>query len=173
MQEQETKEVRPEAKLARRAGELLRQRGLTLAVAESCTGGGLGDAITDVPGSSAYFLGGVVAYANAAKENLLAVPGEVLATHGAVSWQTAVAMAEGARRLLGADVALAATGIAGPGGGAPNKPVGLVYIALATPEGSEWQRNIWQGSRRENKLASVRAALELLVAHLSHRPGSR
>lgn len=167
MQELETRNVRPEAELARRAGELLRQQQLTLAVAESCTGGGLGDAITDVPGSSDYFLGGIVAYANAAKESLLAVPGELLATHGAVSPQAAVAMAEGARRLLGADVALAATGIAGPGGGAPAKPVGLVYVALATQKGSEWQRHIWQGSRRENKLASVRAALELLIAHLS------
>jgi PncC family amidohydrolase len=157
---------RPEAAMARAVGGLLRQRGWTLAVAESCTGGALGDVITDVPGSSDYFLGGVIAYANAVKESLLAVPREVVVEQGAVSPEVAVAMAEGARRLFKADLALATTGIAGPSGGSPAKPVGLVYIALATREGTESRRYVRQGSRRENKLASVRAALETLAEHL-------
>ena len=152
--------------LAGRAGELLRDRHLTLAVAESCTGGALGDVITNVPGSSGYFLGGVIAYANAAKEHLLGVPGEMLRAHGAVSWQVAVTMAEGARRALGADLALSTTGIAGPGGGTV-KPVGLVYLALATPEGTRWRRSMGQGDRLANKQSAVRGALQLLLAYLT------
>jgi len=155
-----------EATLAQRAGDLLRARRLTLAVAESCTGGGLGDAITDIAGSSDYFLGGVVAYSYEAKERLLGVPHDTIVTQGAVSAEVAGALAEGARRLFGADLALGITGIAGPGGATPGKPVGLVYIALATPRGIRWQRHVWGGSRRQNKRASVRAALQLLIAHL-------
>lgn len=113
----------------------LRRRGQTLAVAESCTGGGLGAALAAVPGASAVFLGGVIAYANAVKQALLGVPAEVLAAHGAVSDPVAMAMAEGARQRTGADWALAVTGIAGPGGGSPGKPVGLVHIAVAGPDG--------------------------------------
>ncbi len=157
--------------LAERVGELLRQSRLTLATAESCTGGGLGDAITDVPGSSDYYLGGVIAYANAVKESLLGVPHEVLTAHGAVSAEVAVAMAVGARRLLGADLALASTGVAGPGGGTPEKPVGLVYIGLATPKGSEWRRCQWAGDRRQNKQLTVRAALEMALACLEELDG--
>jgi len=115
--------------------EQLRQRGQTLAVAESCTGGGLGAALAAVPGASEVFLGGVIAYANAVKQGLLGVPAALLAAHGAVSDPVAQAMAEGARRATGADWALAVTGIAGPGGGSPEKPVGLVHIALAGPDG--------------------------------------
>ena len=152
--------------LAQRLRDLLVERKLSLAVAESCTGGGLGDAITDIAGSSDYFLGGVIAYANEVKERLLCVPSDMLRTHGAVSAEVAVAMAVGARRLLRADLALAVTGIAGPGGGTPEKPVGLVYVALATAEGSQWQRHIWSGNRRENKQASERAALEMLIHYL-------
>ncbi len=156
----------PVEALARQAGELLRGRRLTLAVAESCTGGGLGDAITDVPGSSDYFLGGVIAYANSAKERLLGVARALLEAHGAVSPEVAVAMAEGARRTLHADLALSTTGIAGPTGGTPEKPVGLVYIGLATPEGALWRRYVFEGNRTENKRASVQTALELLISHL-------
>ncbi|HIP99315.1 TPA: nicotinamide-nucleotide amidohydrolase family protein, partial [Candidatus Bipolaricaulota bacterium] len=116
-------------------GERLRKLGKTLAVAESCSGGLLAMRITEVPGASDYFLGGIVSYANAAKERLLAVPGEVLAERGAVSPECARAMALGVKRAFGADYALAITGIAGPGGGTPEKPVGLVYIAVAGPEG--------------------------------------
>jgi nicotinamide-nucleotide amidase len=114
----------------------LRQRGETLAVAESCTGGGLGAAITAVPGASDVFLGGVIAYANALKQALLDVPASLLAESGAVSDPVAVAMAEGVRRRTGSSWALAVTGVAGPGGGTPDKPVGLVHIALAGPDGT-------------------------------------
>jgi nicotinamide-nucleotide amidase len=115
--------------------ELLRQRGQSLAVAESCTGGGLGAALSTVPGASDVFLGGVIAYANAVKQGLLHVPAEVLQASGAVSDPVAQAMAEGVRCATGADWAIAVTGIAGPGGGSADKPVGLVHIAIAGPDG--------------------------------------
>jgi nicotinamide-nucleotide amidase len=117
--------------------ELLRRRGQTLAVAESCTGGGIGAALAAVPGASEVFLGGVIAYANAVKQGLLGVPAELLTAHGAVSDPVARAMAEGARRATGAHWAMAVTGIAGPGGGSADKPVGLVHIAVAGPEGCD------------------------------------
>ena len=115
--------------------EQLRQRRQTLAVAESCTGGGLGAALAAVPGASDVWLGGVIAYANAVKQGLLAVPAALLEAHGAVSDPVAQAMAEGARRATGADWALAITGVAGPGGGSEAKPVGLVHLAVAGPDG--------------------------------------
>ena len=114
---------------------LLRQRGQTLAVAESCTGGGIGAALAAVPGASDGFLGGVIAYANAVKQAVLGVPLELLERHGAVSDAVALAMAQGVRQLTGATWAIAVTGIAGPGGGTPEKPVGLVHIAIAGPAG--------------------------------------
>lgn len=143
-------------------GELLREKGLKLAVAESCTGGLLASLITDVPGSSDYFLGGVVAYSNEVKERVLGVPGEVLGAVGAVSPECARAMAEGVRRLLGADLGLATTGIAGPGGATPTKPVGLVYIALAHPRGTIVREHRFVGARRGNKHSAAQEALELL-----------
>jgi nicotinamide-nucleotide amidase len=115
--------------------ELLRRRGQTLAVAESCTGGGLGAALAAVPGASDVFVGGVIAYANAVKQGVLGVSPELLETRGAVSDPVAQAMAQGARRATGADWALAITGVAGPGGGTEQKPVGLVHIAVAGPNG--------------------------------------
>jgi nicotinamide-nucleotide amidase len=115
--------------------ERLRCRGETLAVAESCTGGGLGASLAAVPGASEVFLGGVIAYANAVKQQVLGVPAELLDRHGAVSDPVAAAMAEGVRRLTGADWALAVTGVAGPGGGSEAKPVGLVHIALSGAQG--------------------------------------
>ncbi|MDI9406434.1 MAG: competence/damage-inducible protein A [Chitinophagaceae bacterium] len=113
----------------------LRRRGQSLAVAESCTGGGIGAALAAVPGASDVFLGGVIAYANALKQALLAVPADLLATHGAVSDPVAEAMAQGVRRCTGADWGVAVTGIAGPAGGSADKPVGLVHIAVAGPDG--------------------------------------
>ncbi len=151
---------------ARELGRRLRDLGLTLVVAESCTGGGLADAITDVAGSSDYFLGGVVAYSNQVKERLLRVEPGALAAHGAVSEAVALQMAEGVRRLLGADLGVGITGIAGPGGGTPQKPVGLVYIALAGPTGSEARRYLWSEDRVGNKRRSVEAALEMLLGRI-------
>jgi len=148
--------------LVEAVGRLLLARGMTVAVAESCTGGLVMHGLTNVPGSSRYFLGGVVAYANEVKVRVLDVPEETMAAHGAVSAETACAMAGGVRRLLGADVALAVTGIAGPTGGTPDKPVGLTYIALATTETTLWREYRWVGRRLHNKEASAEAALKLL-----------
>lgn len=147
-------------------GRRLKALGLTLAVAESCTGGGLADAITDVAGSSDYFLGGIVSYSNHAKVQLLGVDPNQLAAHGAVSEPVARAMAEGVRRTLPADLGAGITGIAGPAGGTPEKPVGLVYIAVATERGSQVRRFLWSGSRIENKRSSVEAALDMLLERL-------
>ncbi|HEX2924282.1 MAG TPA: CinA family protein [Chloroflexota bacterium] len=147
-------------------GPGLRARGWTLATAESCTGGGLSDAITNVAGSSDYFLGGVVSYSNAVKEALLGVDSGVLATQGAVSEPVARQMAEGVRRVIGADLGIGITGVAGPGGGSPGKPVGLVFIAVSGPAGTEVRRFQWGGDRIANKRHSVAAALEILMALL-------
>jgi nicotinamide-nucleotide amidase len=146
-----------------RLGKRLTELGKTLAVAESCTGGLLGHRITDVAGSSDYFLGGIIAYAYEAKERLLNVRHSTLYEFGAVSEQTAGEMARGARRALGADFGLAVTGIAGPGGGLPDKPVGTTWVAVSTRMG-EWTRlHQWEGNRDENKTSSVEAVLELLL----------
>ena len=150
-------------------GRLLLERGLTLAVAESCTGGLVGHRITNVSGSSAYYLGSVTAYAYEAKEALLGVQHNTLYEHGAVSPETALEMAQGVRRALRADVGVSVTGIAGPGGGMPNKPVGLVYIALAAPDGEWVERHVWEGDRLTNKELSAQAALELLQRYLEGR----
>ena len=152
--------------LERTVGQSLRQRGLKLAVAESCTGGLIGHLITNVPGSSAYYLGSITAYAYDAKEALLGVRHNTLYTHGAVSRETALEMARGIRRVLQADIGLAVTGIAGPGGGTPEKPVGLVYISLVAPDGEWVERHVWTGSRLANKAASAEAALELVQQYL-------
>jgi len=145
--------------LAEAVGHALRARGATLATAESCTGGLIGAWITAVPGSSDYYLGGVVAYANAAKIALLGVDPAILATHGAVSEATARAMATGARARLGADFGVSVTGIAGPGGGSGYRPVGLVYIGLAAPEGVRAARHVFAGDREAVRAAAARAAL--------------
>jgi PncC family amidohydrolase len=144
-------------------GTLLRQRGATVVTAESCTGGLIGSLLTDVSGSSDYYLGGVIAYSNEVKQHVLGVAAETLATAGAVSQESAIQMARGARRLLGADYALAVTGIAGPTGGTPQKPVGLVYIALAGPDVERCERHVWDRDRLGNKMLTARRALELLI----------
>lgn len=145
-------------------GRALEARGWTLAVAESCTGGLLGAEITTVPGSSAWFLGGVLAYANAVKDAALGVPEAVLAAHGAVSEETCRAMARGARERLGADVACAITGVAGPGGGTEAKPVGLVFCGVETPDGTRVRRLSYPGSREVVRRRSVLAAQGMILA---------
>jgi len=147
---------------------LLVESGKTVAVAESCTGGLIGHRLTQVPGSSAAFLGGVIAYHNSVKEKTLGVPADVLEREGAVSEATALAMAEGVRRLLRADIALAVTGIAGPTGGTDDRPVGLTYIALsAAPDVLVCERHLWRGKRQQNKESSAKAALSLLHRYLT------
>jgi PncC family amidohydrolase len=147
-------------------GEQLRSRGLTLALAESCTGGLLGHRLTNVAGSSDYFVGGAVTYSYDAKERVLNVRHETLYDYGAVSEQTALEMARGARRLFHTDVALSVTGIAGPGGGMPGKPVGLTYIALSARDHEACRRFVWDSDREGNKSHSVEAALTLLAEYL-------
>ncbi len=144
----------------------LRARGMTVATAESCTGGLVGARITSVPGSSAAYLGGIVAYDNRVKEEQLGVPAGVLAAHGAVSEPVATAMADGARVKLGSDWALAVTGVAGPDGGTPDKPVGLVWIAVAGPEGTTARQLRLFGGREEVRLRAADAVLALLLARL-------
>jgi nicotinamide-nucleotide amidase len=146
--------------LAETVGRLLHARRLTLAVAESCTGGLIGDRITDVPGSSEYFLLGVVAYSNDAKQALLDVPDAVLAEHGAVSIETAEAMAEGVRRRAGTALGVATTGIAGPEGGTDEKPVGTVCIALAW-DGGRWSRRYQLGARDRSWVKRMTAQIAL------------
>jgi PncC family amidohydrolase len=147
-------------------GRLLTQRGLTLAVAESCTGGLIGHRITNIPGSSVYYQGSITAYSYDVKELLLHVRHDSLYHYGAVSEQTAGDMARGVQRAFRSDIGLAVTGIAGPDGGTPEKPVGLVYVALAAPDGAWVERHMWSGSRWENKARSAEAALDLLRRYL-------
>ena len=153
----------PLVELAGRLQATCLAAGLTAATAESCTGGLVAHVITEVPGSSGYLRGGVVAYADDVKRDALGVPADVLAAHGAVSAQVAVAMAEGVRTRLGTDLAVAVTGIAGPDGGTAAKPVGLVYVAVASAAAPVARRFLWTGDRGENKRASAAAALELLL----------
>jgi PncC family amidohydrolase len=152
--------------LAERLQELCLARGLTLSVAESCTGGLVASSITDVAGSSGYFVGGIVAYDDTVKARQLGVPAEVLRAHGAVSAQAARAMALGAREAFGTNIAVAVTGIAGPGGGSDSKPVGLTYVAVVDEAGEVIRRYAWTGDRAANKEASAVAALELVLEHL-------
>jgi nicotinamide-nucleotide amidase len=146
-------------------GELLRRKGLTVATAESCTGGLVTHRLTNVPGSSAYVKGGVMAYANTAKRDLLDVSAATLGTHGAVSEEAAAEMAAGARRALGADIAVATTGIAGPDGGTPDKPVGTVCFGLATATGTVASRYQLWGARDWVKLLASQIALEWIRRH--------
>ncbi len=155
-----------EDQLERLIGEALRRRNLTLATAESCTAGLIAHLITNVPGSSDYFLGGIVAYANKTKMRLLGVHQETLDRHGAVSEETARQMAEGACRALDADIGLSVTGIAGPGGGTDEKPVGLTFIGVSGAGGTRVQRHVWNGDREANKARSATAALRMLSAFL-------
>lgn len=149
-----------------RVGQRLLAVRLTIATAESCTGGLLASTLTDIAGSSEYVLGGVVSYSNSVKQKLLNVSPSTLERHGAVSAETAAEMARGVRRLLVSDLAVAVTGIAGPGGGSPDKPVGLVYLHISAPEAEWGRRYVWPYDRIGNKLATVDAALALVQQYL-------
>jgi PncC family amidohydrolase len=155
------------SKLAERLQGICLGRHLTVAAAESCTGGLIAETITRVPGSSGYFLGGVVPYANAAKVALLGVPAAVIEHHGAVSAQVARAMASAARERFGASLGVSVTGIAGPDGGTDAKPIGLTYVGLADAGAVEVRRFTWGGDRDANRRDSAAAALAWLVERAS------
>lgn len=150
-------------------GEELARRSLTISVAESCTGGLLGSRITDVPGSSAYFMGGIIAYSNEVKIKELQVKEDTIAEHGAVSEETAREMAINIKRLMNTDLGLAVTGIAGPDGGSKEKPVGLVYVALASNEDVEVYRLNLKGDRKENKWQTTEYALYFTYKYISEK----
>ena len=150
--------------VAERLASLFTEKQLTVSTAESCTGGGLSAQLTDIPGASAFFLGGIIAYHNEIKEALLDVSHDTLTMHGAVSAPTAEAMALGCRRRFRTDFAVSITGIAGPGGATPAKPVGLVFIAVATPEGATAHVHHFQGDRDAVRAAAIESAIALLVA---------
>ena len=152
-----------------RIASKLTERRFTLVTAESCTGGLVASRITDVPGSSAYFLGGVVAYSYEAKAELLGVSWETLNGHGAVSRETVIEMARGARKLYRADIAVSVSGIAGPGGGTTDKPVGTVWVGLSTSSGEEARHFIWDADRVGNKSLSADAALQFILDYLEGR----
>ena len=166
-------EPEPLAELASRLQTVCLERGLSVATAESCTGGLVAKLITDVAGSSGYFMGGVVSYANSAKEALLDVPARELEAHGAVSAQVARTMAMSVAARTGATLSVAVTGVAGPGGGTLAKPVGLTYVAVAHPRGVEVRRFAWSGDRSANRVATARAALEMLLESANATPSSR
>lgn len=149
--------------IVQQSGTVLQARGWMVATAESCTGGLVGHLLTELPGSSSYYQGGVIAYSNEAKRDLLGVPQEMLQTSGAVSEATARAMAEGVRARFDCAVGLSTTGIAGPGGATDTKPVGLVFVAVATPTLTICQRFVFDGDRAANKQESALAALRLLL----------
>ena len=149
--------------VAEKLVELLKAQGLTCATAESCTGGGVGSAITAVPGSSAVFAGGVISYSNDVKRDVLGVSSDILQNVGAVSAETAAQMAEGARKLLKTDLAVSLTGIAGPDGGSAEKPVGLVWFGLATKDGVRTEKAIFRGDRAQVRSQAITHALGMLT----------
>ena len=156
-----------ERSVAQNLVELLKAQGLVCATAESCTGGGVGSAITAIPGSSAAFAGGVISYAIEAKRDVLGVDAAALEKFGAVSSEVAAQMAEGARRLLKTDLAVSLTGIAGPDGGSEEKPVGLVWFGLSTRSGVRTERAIFRGDRARVREQAVMHALGMLTVAAS------
>ncbi len=152
--------------LSRLVGQLLAAANFTVATAESCTGGALASTLTDIAGSSDYLLGGVVSYSNEVKLEGLGVRPATLQVHGAVSAETAAEMAQGVRRLLHSQLGISTTGIAGPGGGTSEKPVGLVYLHLSAPDAEWGERHVWPYGRLGNKRAAVAAALALVQRYL-------
>ncbi len=153
--------------LSKQLGKLLVRQGKTLSTAESCTGGMIAKIITDVPGSSKYFAGGVVSYSNEAKIKGLGVDGNLIERHGAVSEEVAYAMLKGIQSLMHTDCGIAVTGVAGPGGGTPSKPVGTVYIAVANAGKTIVRKFIFHKDRENNRRLAANAALKLLVNMLS------
>jgi PncC family amidohydrolase len=149
-----------------RLGKLLFERKLTLATAESCTGGLIGHWLTNVPGSSEYYIGGVVSYAYEAKVRMLGVSWDLLKAHGAVSAPVVKQMAKGVRELLSTDLGLSVSGIAGPGGATPTKPVGYAWVGLSSPDGEEAFELQFHGDRIRNKESIAQRALELVMEHL-------
>ena len=152
--------------LVKEVGNLLRERNWHLATAESCTGGLIGHLVTSVSGSSDYYWGGVISYDNRVKAELLGVSQDALRQYGAVSAPVAAAMARGARNLLHAEIAVSVTGIAGPTGGTPEKPVGTTFIGVATAKSVSVEEHRWQADRTTNKTLSAKAALELVCETL-------
>ena len=149
-------------------GQFLKEKNYMLAMAESCTGGLLGHRVTNIPGSSEYYLGSITAYSYEAKERLLKVSHETLEKYGAVSEETVLEMARGVRNALAADIGLSVSGIAGPGGGMPLKPVGTVWIGLSTPTGDWANKFLFNGNRVQIKEQAAEAALQFLKEFLSH-----
>ena len=152
--------------LAEELGKLLLEKGLTLSTAESCTGGGIASVITSISGSSEYFKGGIVAYANEVKTTLLGVSETTLEKHGAVSEETVQEMAKGAMKSMKTSCAIATSGIAGPGGGTPTKPVGTIWIAVACNDKIVTKKLQGDNGREKNTKNSIEKALSLLIEHL-------
>lgn len=155
-----------ERRLEEEIAILLKERGLTLAIAESSTGGLISHLITNVPGSSDYYKGTVVAYDNEVKVKILGVKRETLEEHKSVSYETAEEMAQGVRKALDTDIGLSDTGIAGPTGGTPERPVGLFYIGISSRQGNQVREHVFSGDRLENKRSAAEAALAMLKEHL-------
>lgn len=153
--------------LAERLLHRLKERGRTLATAESCTGGGIGHALTAIPGSSAVYLGGVISYTNGVKQRLLGVSGEILERASAVSSETAEAMARGVRSAIGADVGISVTGLAGPDSDGSGKPVGLVYVGACDGKTTLVREHVFPGGREAVRDQAIRAALELALELIS------
>lgn len=160
--------------LSRQVGEQLLAAKMTCATAESCTGGLVGHLLTEIAGSSAYFMGGAIVYSNEMKAHVLGVDPHTLATDGAVSYATATQMAHGAQRLYKVDVAVSITGIAGPGGGTPTKPVGTVHIhVVGRDDYNCGERFVWPADRSGNKLLSAQAALQMMLDYLMAHQAQR
>ena len=147
---------------------MLSRHGKTVSCAESCTGGLISSLFTSVPGSSEYFLGSVTSYANSVKQNVLGVPASIISSHGAVSSECVAAMAEGVRRITGSDFSVATSGIAGPGGGSEEKPVGLVWIGVSSQMGTETFRMVFKGDRKRNIERFAANALDKLRKHIQN-----
>lgn len=159
--------------LGEQLGRILSENKQSIALAESCTGGSIAAALTDIPGSSAYFGYGIVSYSNKAKVKILGVSEETLVRYGAVSCQTAMEMAEGVRRLSGADYGLSVTGIAGPGGGTEIKPVGLIYVGFSCAKSTVWSELRLNGTRQDIRKATVKSALWLAVEKITEEISGR